>query len=86
MNDAATPKFKSRFAIGARAYFQPNLRLVDAATGKTNAEIAAPCEITAVAFTEGKVYYDLNVIYVEKDADYLLPLKGIPSDMICEAA
>lgn len=82
-------KTTSRFEIGTRACFQPNLRLVDAATGKTDAAIAAPCEITAVTYSASKVYYDISVIYVEeyqgKRSESRVPLSRIPSDMLAKA-
>jgi hypothetical protein len=79
----------SRFKLGTRACFQPNLRLIDGRTGKTDPAAAAPCEIIGVGFSSGKVYYDIDVIYVEtfdgKDTEFTTELRRIPSDMIAEA-
>lgn len=84
------PEMKSRFALGQRAYFQPNLRLIDARTGKTDPTVAAPCEVTAVSFSASKVFYDLDVIYVEEyngsRIESRIKVARIPSDMIAEGA
>lgn len=80
----------SLYQVGGTAYFQPNLRLIDAKDQSTNPEIAAPCEITAVKFAAGKVRYDIDVIYVEsydgKDTKLRAPIRDVDSIMICVAS
>lgn len=72
-----------------RAYFQPNLRLIDARDQSADPELAAPCEITGVKFTPGKVRYDIDVIYVEEfegvSQAHRVPLRDVDSLMICIA-
>jgi hypothetical protein len=79
----------SRYSIGQYAYFQPNLALVDSASGKTDSAIAAKCIIIGVTFAASKIYYDVEVIYEEEyngnTVQCLMPVYRIPSDMICDA-
>lgn len=84
---AALPSAKQ---IGDKAYFQPNMRLIDARDQSTDPAVAAPCEITGIKFTAGKVRYDIDVIYVEsfdgKDTTFRAPLRDVDSVMICTAS
>lgn len=83
----SSANFSSRFQIGDKVLFQPNLELISMKGGTADPQYAAKAEIARVSFSASKVYYDIDVLYVETYAGssttFRTRLTDIPSDMIC---
>lgn len=73
----------SRFNPGDMTLFQPNLKLVNAATSTTDPLTAVAARVEAVRFTTGKVRYDLALKYVEGEEVIWLPVDNVDSCMVC---
>lgn len=75
--------------IGEKCLFQPNLNksewcFENKSYRATDPYSAVECEITEVIFSCGKVYYSIEVRYVEQGDELKLSIQRVNSLMICK--